>query len=166
MDIYANPYRSKGAKINVNGKGQTFVLALRIPAWAEKFTVLVNGEAVQGKEQNGYFVIRRVWNKDKVVLRFKTPVKMSVLNKKIAFTQGPIVLARDCRFEDITKPVKISAKNGKNVRAKRIKNTLFSDNVTYKIATKDGKITLCDYAQAGKNFDCEHCDITVWQERI
>ena len=35
------------------------------------------------------------------------------------------------------------------------------------IETKDGgKITLCDYAQAGKNYDDVDANITVWQEKI
>ena len=166
VDVHANPYRYNGAKISVNGQGQSFALGLRVPAWAEDFTVYVNGAKAIGEERDGYFVLKRVWRKDKVEISFKAPVKMWVLNKKIAFTQGPITLARDCRFEDITKPVKIAAKNGKNVRAKRVKNTTFNSNVAYEIATKDGKITLCDYAQAGKNYDDENANITVWQERV
>ncbi|MBQ9714498.1 MAG: glycoside hydrolase family 127 protein [Clostridia bacterium] len=166
VDVFANPYRYKGAKLNVNGGGQTFALGLRIPAWAENFCVYVNGERAKGEEKNGYFVVNRPWNKDKVEVCFKAPVKMWVLNKKIAFTQGPITLARDCRFEDISKPVAISVKNGKNVRAKRIKNTTFNSNVAYEITTKEGKITLCDYAQAGKNYDEENSKITVWQDVV
>ena len=166
VDVHANPYRYNGAKISVNGQGQSFALGLRVPAWAEDFTVYVNGAKAIGEERDGYFVLKRIWRKDNVEITFKAPVKMWVLNKKIAFTQGPITLARDCRFEDITKPVKIAAKNGKNVRAKRIKNTTFNSNVAYEIATKDGKITLCDYAQAGKNYDDENANITVWQERV
>ncbi len=166
VDVHANPYRYNGAKISVNGQGQSFALGLRVPAWAEDFTVYVNGAKAIGEERDGYFVLKRIWRKDKVEISFKAPVKMWVLNKKIAFTQGPITLARDCRFEDITKPVKIAAKNGKNVRAKSVKNTTFNSNVAYEIATEDGKITLCDYAQAGKNYDDENANITVWQERV
>ena len=166
VDVYANPYRSnKGAKINVNGKGQDFALALRVPVWTEKFTVLVNGEEAQGEVKDGYLMLRRVWNKDRVEIKLKAPVKTSVLNKKIAFTQGPIVLTRDCRFGDIEAPVSVSARKGKPVRAKLIKNEAFDSNVAYEITTKDGKITLCDYAQAGKNFDDDACNITVWQAR-
>ena len=165
VDVFANPYHCNGAKINVNGQGQSFALALRIPEWAEGFTVSINGEKAQGEERNGYLILRRAWSKDKVQLSFKAPVKMAVRNGKIAFTQGPITLTRDCRFDNIEKPVAMQAKNGKNVRAKRIKNNVFSSNVAYEITTKDGKITLCDYAQAGKNFDDEQCNITVWQDR-
>ena len=166
INVYGNPYRYKGAWLRVKGNGQAFSLALRKPEWAEDFTVYVNGERVVGEEKDGYAILRKEWGEDKVELRFKTPVKATVLNKKIAFTQGPITLARDCRFGDITAPVRIGARNGANVRAKRIKNELFATNVAYEIVTKDGKITLCDYAQAGKNFDDEDCNITVWQERI
>ena len=70
------------------------------------------------------------------------------------------------RLGDITSPVQIGARNGKNVRAKRVKNNAFVSNVAYEITTREGKITLCDYAQAGKNFDDEDCNITVWQEKI
>ena len=110
-------------------------------------------------------MLRRVWNKDKIEIKINAPVKTSVLNKKIAFTQGPIVLTRDCRFGDIEAPVSVSARKGKSVRAKFIKNEVFDSNVAYEITTKDGKITLCDYAQAGKNFDDDNCNITVWQAR-
>ncbi len=166
LSVYANPYCYKGVKIAIDGKGQNFALALRVPSWAENFTAFVNGEKAEGECKGGYLLLKRVWNKDKVELRFKTPVKATLLNKKIAFTQGPITLARDTRFGDITKPVATAARNGKAVRAKRIKNEVFSSNVAYEIATKDGKITLCDYAQAGKNFDEETSGITVWQDRI
>ena len=74
-------------------------------------------------------------------------------------------LARDERFEEITSPVHKRLKNGGVVRAKVVKNPLFYSNLTVKIPTKAGEITLCDYSQAGKNYDDEHCNITVWQER-
>ena len=166
LSMCANPYCYKGVKIAIDGKGQSFAVALRIPTWAEGFTAYVNGEKADGESNNGYMLIRRVWNKDKIELRFKTPVKATILNKKVAFTQGPITLARDSRFDDITRPVATSARNGKAIRAKRIKNGLFNSNVAYEITTKDGKITLCDYAQAGKNFDDEDSGITVWQDKI
>lgn len=165
VDVYANPYRYKGAKVNVKGCGQTFTVALRVPDWAEGFTVKLNGETVQGALENGYLKISRAWGKDKISVVFKTPVKAHVLNGKIAFTTGPITLARDCRLDDISVPVQTTARNGKNVRAKRVENKAFTSNVAYEISTKDGKITLCDYAQAGKNLDDERRNITVCQDR-
>ena len=64
----------------------------------------------------------------------------------------------------MTKAVSISTKDGRNVRTKRVKNTAFFANLAYEIQTKDGRITLCDYADAGKNFDDEDTLITVWQD--
>ena len=83
---------------------------------------------------------------------------------KIAFTKGPVALARDSRFGNISKPISLSAKDGKAVRARRVKNELFDSNIAYEICTKDESIILCDYAQAGKNFDDENSEITVWND--
>ena len=165
LDMRANPYESTGAKISIDGKGQRFALALRIPTWADKFTVTAGGEEVNAREENGYLIIDRVWSRDKVEVKLASPVKMRVINGKIAFTKGPIALTGDCRLGDISVPLNIKAKDGKSVRAKRVKNTAFDSNLAYEINTPDGKITLCDYAQAGKNYDDEHTGITVWHEK-
>ena len=162
LDMRANPYTCDGAKINIDGEGKSFPLALRVPTWADKFTVTVDGESAIGIERDGYFVIERVWNKHKIELKFNTPVRMRVINGKIAFTKGPVALASDCRLSDISTPLSIKARDGKSVRAKRVKNTAFASNMAYEIATCDGKITLTDYAQTGKNFDDEQTGLTVW----
>ncbi len=164
IKTYANPYGKNGARIHVYGKGKTFTLGLRVPEWAKNFEVTCNGNPVQGTMKNGYLTFTQVWNNDVLLLSYSTPVREVVKNKKVAFERGPIVLARDCRFEDITKPVALKVKNGKVVRATAVKNPLFKSNITLKVKTKDGEITLCDYAQAGKNYDDENCNITVWQD--
>lgn len=161
----ANPYGRSGAKIVVDGKGKVFTLALRVPQWAEKFEVFVNGEKQQGDVEKGYMRLKRVWNEDTVSVRYLTPVKIVIRNGKCAFTRGPVVLCRDERFGDgIENPVAIRAKNGAHIRAKQVKNERFTSNITLSVKTKKGEIFLCDYAQAGKNYDEENCLITVWQE--
>ena len=167
LAMFANPYSASGAKINVNGKGQTFTLSLRVPEWAEGFSVSVNGESLDGCASDGYLKITRAWGSDKVKVSFKAPMKLNVRNGKIAFTKGAITLARDERLEDIRVPVSLATvKDGKNMRAKEIKNTVFNSNAAYELTTKNGKITLVDYAQAGKNYDEDNCTITVWQDCI
>lgn len=163
--IYANPYGRAGAKLRIKGGTKPFALALRIPVWAEGFTVFVNGEKTEISRENGYGKISRIWRDALVEIRYSTPVKAVLRNGKVAFTRGPIVLARDERFEEITPPVEKRVKNGGAVRARLVKNPLFYSNLTVKIPTKNGEITLCDYSQAGKNYDEERCNITVWQER-
>ena len=162
VTMRSNPYESNGAKIAVNGKGQRFTLSLRIPTWAEDFAVYVNGEEQSFKTANGYFVIDRTWNDDTVNVKFKSPVKMRAVNGKIAFTKGPIVLASDRRLGDVTRPLDIRVKDGKTVRAKRVKNSVFNCNIAYEIKSGDDTVTLCDYAQSGKNYDEENSGLTVW----
>lgn len=164
--IFANPYKGGAAKLSVDGKGQVFALKLRVPEWTDGMQVWIDGENYQGVIENGYLTICRPWGKAKLVVRLKTPVKVTELGGKVAFTCGPIVLARDCRLGDISAPVRISARNGKSVRAKRVKNAVFASNVAYEIKTKDGIVTVCDYAQAGKNYDDEKSGVTVWQVRV
>ena len=165
LAVKADPYRSDGARIKLDGGGKSFTLALRIPTWAEDFTVLVNGQKIEAKEKNGYLLIYRVWQKDRIDLSFRAAVKMSVINNKIAFVKGPIALAGDSRFGDISKPLSLTVRDGKAVRARRVKNGLFSTNIAYEVNTKEGKIILCDYAQAGKDFDYENSGLTVWYDK-
>ena len=162
VDMRANPYDPKGARITVDGKGQRFSVALRRPTWAEKVTVTVNGKAVPTRERDGYLVIEREWDKDRVELKLTAPVKMRIIGGKIAFTKGPIALATDIRHRDPASPISLVAKDGKTVRARRVKNTAFESNTALEVTTKDGVITLCDYAQSGKNFDDEVTGLTVW----
>ena len=64
----------------------------------------------------------------------------------------------------MTLPVKVKTdKNGAVIGARVVKNDAFSSNLAVKIKTEDGEITLCDYSSAGKNYDDEHCLVTVWQ---
>ena len=165
LDVRANPYNADKAKIRINGNAQAFSISLRVPSWAESFSVRVNGQNADGTLKDGYFVIDRVWNCDVVEVDLKTKVRMRVINGKIAFTRGPIVLARDSRLGNIEAPLTMSAKDGKSVRAKRVKNSVFDSNVAYEIKTKNGTLMLCDYAQAGKNYDEDSSKITVWHDR-
>ena len=165
LDVRADPYKCNGAKIRLDGKGKSFTLALRIPTWAEGFTVSVNGEEIAGEEQSGYLIINREWEKDRVEVSFKASVKMHVINGKIAFTKGPITLAKDSRHGDISAPLSMSVRDGKSVRARRVTNDAFPSNISYEIKTRDGNITLCDYAQSGKNYDDENSKISVWMDQ-
>lgn len=165
LDLYANLYKRNKATIRVRGNGVNATIALRMPDWSKMFRVRVNGEAVNGIIEDGYYKLHGNWTDERIEITLDTRVKAVTKNGKIAFVKGPFVLARDERFEDITIPVQTTARNGRSVRVRAVKNDKFTSNVTYKKQTANGEITLCDYAQAGKNYDDEHCNITVWQER-
>ena len=162
--VRGDVYKKTSLKVVVKGKGKKFALRIRKPAWAEKFEVRLNCELLSGEAKNGYIEINRVWNDDVISVKYSAPVKMCALNGKVAFTKGPVVLARDRRFEDIKKPVAISLKDGKTVRAKIVKNDIFYSNLAVKVYTKNGDITLCDYSEAGKDYDDKESLITVWQD--
>ena len=167
VDMRANPYLANGARIKVEASGQKFALALRVPTWAEGFSVSVGTEEQKGEMKDGYLVIEREWQGVTCVdVKFRAPIKMRVINGKIAFTRGAVALARDTRLGDITKPLDITVKDGKSVRARRVKNTAFDSNIALELPTKNGAITLSDYAQAGKNFDDDDTGITVWMDVV
>jgi len=164
ISVKSNIYTKNFAKINVSGKGKEFSLNIRKPSWAENVAVYINGEKVDFYEEHGFIKVIKEWNIDQITVKFKSPVKMHLLNGKVAFTKGPITLARDCRLDDIEKPLNITAKDGKNVSAKIVKNINFYNNVTVSIKTNEGNILFCDYSSAGKNYDDDNCQITVWQK--
>ncbi len=159
----ANVFNSNTASFSVDGNKEEFTLAIRIPEWAKNVEVTLNGEKLSGVKANEYLKIKKVWDNDKVVIKYDTPVTATVLNGKVAFTKGPIVLARDVRHGEIL-PINVKVKDGKTFRTKKVKNEKFNSNLTLKLKTKDEEITLCDYAQAGKNYDDKESLITVWND--
>ena len=83
-----------------------FMLMLRIPGSTEVRKLAVNGADV-GKEILGtvkggrYVGIRREWKPgDAITINFALPVKMHRIGHSVAFTRGPVLLARDSRFGD------------------------------------------------------------------
>ena len=164
ITVKANVYKKNIAKIKIIGKGEKFSVYFRKPTWAENMKVYLNGSICGCEEKDGYIKIERIWANDLITLKFRQPVKMHVLNGKVAFTKGPITLAQDARFDKIERPLNISVADGKNVKAKIVKNELFSSNVAVEIMTKNGGVILCDYSQAGKNFDQSDSELSVWQD--
>ena len=162
ISVKANLYKKGEAKIAVKAAGETTLL-LRIPKWASYFAVLVNGEKVGFDSLKGYALVK-VSDGDKIIVSMPMKVERKILNGKAEYERGPMVLARDERFgEDLGLPVAVPKKEGGAV-AKLVKNTDFYTNETIKIKTRNGEITLCDYSSAGKNYDSENCNMSVWNK--
>lgn len=160
-NLYGRPY------VSLLVSGGEFALRLRMPQWAKNFRVEIGGQLVTESPVNGYLTLKRQWNGDKIELFFKMPVTAHMLNGKTAFTRGPVVLARDSRFEDFSAPLSEAFSDGQELSSrvcKIVKNTHFESNLTVKLTLKQGTVMLCDYSEAGKNYDDEQCDISVWQE--
>ena len=97
-------YPKKGfvRMVNHTAKQIPFTLSLRIPAWCKTASVKVNGKAVEQPPKPGaYCDIARTWTiGDVVEVNFDMTVRVHELDHYIAFTYGPILLARDTRFHD------------------------------------------------------------------
>ena len=85
-----------------NAKPLNFVLRLRIPSFAAGASVTVNDQPAKADLPAGsYCELRREWrNGDMVELTLPMPVVMHRLHEHVAFTRGPVCLARDTRFHD------------------------------------------------------------------
>ena len=81
-------------------RAATFSLAPRIPAWCGHWSMEVNGKKVEGGNDSARQPrLARTWEPgDKVVLEFEMPVKAHIQDHHVAFTRGPVTLARDARW--------------------------------------------------------------------
>ena len=80
---------------------ENFTLALRIPAFSADTSVKINGEAVKGVKAGEYLRLTRDWTiGDVVEINFDMAVKVHFLDHAVAYSRGPIALARDSRFND------------------------------------------------------------------
>ena len=116
FDMYSLYPRENTVRIvsHTEGVGE-LPLKVRIPAWSAKTTVQVAGKMLAGAKAGTYFTIRRNWQLGDVVeIQFDMPVVAHTLDHQVAFTRGPVLLARDSRFGDgdMTEPFRRGLKDG------------------------------------------------------
>ncbi len=146
--VYGNGKMSLKVKAN----GQNFSIKFRIPDYGTP-SIYLNGNKAQIENENGYFSITKNWESDIIKIEFDFPIVSHHLNGKIAFTRGPIVLARDSRLGEVDKPLEASNKG------KLIKNDIFKSNETILLDNGDEVV---DFSSAGKNMDDPNSRISVW----
>ena len=102
FDMYSLYPRSNAARIVSHTEGVgTVPLRLRIPAWSTKATVKLNKQELSGVVAGKYFTINHEWRYGDVIeVEFDMPVVSHTIDYNIAFTRGPVLLARDSRFAD------------------------------------------------------------------
>jgi hypothetical protein len=82
-------------------KPESFTIAFRIPAWSFNTMMTINGVRVTEISPGTYKKITRLWNKsDKVVLTLDLTGRVITQGGYQAIIRGPVVLARDSRFND------------------------------------------------------------------
>ncbi len=100
FDMYSLYPRTDYVRIVSHVEGSVPV-RLRIPAWSGKTEVKLNGKRLDGVAAGGYFTVERDWRLGDIVeLKFDMPVVAHVQDHHVAFTRGPVLLARDSRFAD------------------------------------------------------------------
>jgi DUF1680 family protein len=150
--------------VNLN-KAEDFEISLRIPAWSKLNKLSVNDTAVNNVQPGSYVRLKRVWKTgDKISLELdlRGRVIKTGTTTSTAIIRGPIVLARDSRFEGAGLTAVMTPYADKNgfINLTEVANTTGDDILLlYKATfvpeayTEKGpagvSLTLCDYASAG-----------------
>ncbi len=188
FDMYSLYPRANAARIVSHTTGP-LALRLRIPAWSAKTVVKVNGEAQPDVKPGAYFTVSRDWALGDIVeIAFDMPVvahtladgpasvpgafadkdaKPAVQPHHVAFTRGPVLLARDSRFADgdLAEPFRRGLKDGQAMPSFRAVRTPSDDfwmafTATLPIGSHHENpegalpetVTFCDYASAGNTW--------------
>ena len=100
FDMYSLYPRGDFARI-VSHRTGPLAMRLRIPGWCRAAKVTLNGEALGGVKGGSYFTFDHDWRLGDIVeVKFEMPVVAHTLEGNVAFTRGPVLLARDSRFDD------------------------------------------------------------------
>ncbi|MBR6891605.1 MAG: glycoside hydrolase family 127 protein [Clostridia bacterium] len=72
-----------------------FALRLRAPGWCRRWTIQINGEALQPQVRDGYIVLDRAWKAgDAVALALDMPVELVRANPRVYEDAGKVAVAR------------------------------------------------------------------------
>ncbi|MES2809813.1 MAG: beta-L-arabinofuranosidase domain-containing protein [Bacteroidota bacterium] len=145
---------------------EDFEMSIRIPAWSLNNKLTINNQPVADVKPGTYAKIRRTWKiNDKITLELDMRgrvVSTGITPFSKAIIKGPIVLARDARFENADLSAIVTPYADKNgyINLTEVSNNTGDDILMlYKATfvpeayTERGapgvSITLCDYASAG-----------------
>lgn len=154
----------------------SFALKLRIPAWSATTAVAVNGQAVADVKPGTYLPLARSWKAgDTVTLKLDLRGRGQIKNSHFVLQRGPLVLARDARFNDgnihevsecpdLTKPVALTpvASKNPNIWLTFTADLRTGTNLETEEGQKPRPIHFCDFASAGDTWK-EESLYRVWQ---
>jgi DUF1680 family protein len=151
----------------------SFTIALRIPAWSRENSITVNGEAQKESIAGSYCRINRTWKKGDVIrLQLDVRPRVERRNGYAAIVKGPVVLARDSRFEDgfVDEAAQIIDKDGYvelTPISRKPKEIWMAFTAPLALGTFDAsgehpkQIHFCDFASAGNTWD-ENVRYRIW----
>ena len=169
FDMYSLYPRSNKARLVSHTENVGEVpLCLRIPAWSAKTEVKLNGQALAGVTPGRYFTVKHNWRLGDVLeISFDMPVVAHLLEGNVAFTRGPVLLARDSRFADgdLMEPFRKRIRDGEKMPTFAAVRAPSDDiwmafSATLPIGTHHANpegalpatIFFCDYASAGNTW--------------
>jgi DUF1680 family protein len=102
FDMYSlYPRLSKARIVSHTENAGEVPLRLRIPSWSAKTVVKLNGVEQRDVKPGTYYTLTHEWRLGDVIeIEFDMPVVAHVQHHHVAFTRGPVLLARDSRFAD------------------------------------------------------------------
>ena len=160
-EIWGNYPQLPGGDLVLMMEGDAeFSLRVRSPGWTGETAVETSWGEKRKCPGGGYVVFkRRFASGDRLRLTFDGDVKAHRLNGQVAFTAGPIVLARDARFGDGDLSESVEVKDKLDFRLLRATDA--SMQIVYTGFLKTGlvfgerarPVGFCDYASAGNTAD-------------
>lgn len=99
LTMESNFPNDNNISIQVISEGEREIsLAIRIPSYAENYSVTINEKLYKYEVQNGYAIIKGKFNNDKLNINFEAPPRFVYANPlvradsgKVAITKGPLV---------------------------------------------------------------------------
>ena len=167
FEMYSLYPRTGDVRIVCREEGRK-VVRFRIPSWSGKPKVTVNGKACEDIKPGRYAVVDREWSMGDVIeLSFDMDTVAHVKDDHVAFTRGPILLARDGRLDrtDIGEAFRRSISDGDRL-SELTPVRVPSDKIWMAFSAvvpigshyenpegrNSAAITFCDYASAGNEW--------------
>ncbi|HUW34473.1 MAG TPA: beta-L-arabinofuranosidase domain-containing protein [Planctomycetota bacterium] len=136
---------------------ERFAIRLRIPHWAARSSVSVNGKPAGPAALGSYFVLDRTWRcGDTIVLNLDMSLRFWIGERecegKASVYRGPILLAYESRFNDVA-PDAVPELDAATMRPRAVSaKTWLPPWMLFEFTAADGRrLRLCDFASAGQD---------------
>ena len=150
-------------------------MQLRVPIWSAQTIITLNGEELKDICPGTYYAITRKWKKgDHIQIILDMPARLLEQSQMQAIVRGPVVLARDSRFNDgfVDETLVIDNEDGiVKVEVDSVPNFAW---MCLKVPVTAGtdlegvgmhrNISFCDFASAGNTWD-KQVRYRVWIPR-
>jgi uncharacterized protein len=142
-------------RLRVYPQGQrAFTLALRIPAWTTSTRLRINGQTLESSPDGNWLQVQRTWRPgDEVELQLDLAARVVAAPddaRHRAIARGPIVLARDVRFDPaIDMPLRLEPATKLDLQRIGAPPEAW---LAFRHKSAQGTVTLVDYASAGNTW--------------